>query len=437
MTHPPDGPDAITIRSFPAATTDSDAADDDTAAWLEAAALSFHQAAPTADHAGRVAASFRAEGRELTGAYAAHSMPGAWPATRPVATYATFVKAMNVGPGTELDTHLIADVTVRATHRRRGLLRSIMSADLRRAAGNGLPLAALRASEATIYGRYGFGAGIFTRHVEVHTGGRFALQYTPAGHVEVADPATLPTVAPQVFDRFHAQTFGSLRRQAFYPSKIAGIWAEDRPLPDPRVRAALHYDPAGQVDGYVSYVFVARDGEPTALDIVDLVAASRDAYLGLWRHLASIDLVTVVRYRQAPASDPLPWAMLDRQDFRTTRVEDGVWLRLLDPAVALRHRHYDVDGQTRIAVSDPLDIATGTYDLRVRDGNAAVTRTPTDPAHADVSMSMSTLSSLYLGGVRAGLLARAGHVVARSPDALAEFDALLAHRQDPYCTTQF
>ncbi len=433
--HQPE-PGAVTIRSFPAATT-SGAADHDTSAWLEATALSFHQPAPTPEHAARVAASFHAENRTLTGAYTADSSPGAWPATRPVATYATFTKPMNVGPGTELDTHLIADVTVRATHRRQGLLRSILTADLRRAAHNGRPLAALRAGEATIYGRYGFGPAIFTRHIDIDTGGRFALHHTPAGHVEVADPAALLSIAPQVFDRFHTQTFGSLQRQAFYPSKIAGIWAEDRPRPDPRVRAALHYDTTGHIDGYVSYLFVSRDQQPGALEIVDLVATSPDAYLGLWKHLASIDLATLVRYRQAPATDPLAWAVLDRQSLQVTRVEDAVWLRILDPATALRRRHYDTDGQTRIALTDPLDIATGTYHLQVRHGEGTVTATHTDPGTADVSMTMSTLSSLYLGGVRAAVLAQAGHITARTPDALAELDALLAHRQEPYCTTQF
>ncbi len=430
-------PANVTIRSFPAATTTTGAADEDTSGWLEAAALSFHQPAPTPEHANRVAASFQTENRTLTGAYTPHSMPGAWPTTRPVATYATFVKPMNVGPGTELDTHLIADVTVRATHRRQGLLRTILTNDLKQAATNGLPLAALRAGEATIYGRYGFGPAIFTRHTDIDTSSQFTLHNTPTGHVEIADPSALLAIAPQVFDQFHAHTLGSLRRQAFYPSKIAGLWAEDRPQPDTRVRAALHYDTTGTIDGYVSYTFTPRDHQPGALDIVDLLATTPNAYLGLWQHLASIDLTTLVRYRQAPASDPLAWAIHDRQGYHVTRIEDAVWLRILDVTQALQHRHYDTDGQTHITLTDPLDITTGTYHLQVRHGAGTVTRTHADPTTTDASMTISTLSSLYLGGTRATLLAHAGHITTRHPDALTELDTLLAHPQDPYCTTQF
>src|SRR5690606_17568685 len=43
------------------------------------------------------------------------------------------------------------------THRRRGIARQLLEAELRTASGLGLPLAMLTVSEATIYGRYGFG----------------------------------------------------------------------------------------------------------------------------------------------------------------------------------------------------------------------------------------------------------------------------------------
>jgi predicted acetyltransferase len=424
------------FRSFRAGTTES-GADDETSAWLEATALSFHSPAPSAEHMARVAASFHSERRVLSGAYVSESLPGAWDANRPVATYAAFDKPLNVGNGNFLDAHLIADLTVRATHRRRGLMRALMSADLRRAAENGLAIAALRAMEATIYARSGFGPAILARHVEVDTGDRFALLHDPEGCVEVTAPSALLDVAPHVFDRFHAQTLGSIQRQRFYPSKIAGIWAEDRPLPDPDVRAALHYDTAGDIDGYVTYKFSARDSQPGTIEVVDMVATSTNAYLGLWGYLGSIDLVTLVRYRQAPATDALPWAMHDRRGFRVVDEEDAVWLRVLDPVAALESRSYDIDGEVRVALSDPLDLASGVYSLLVRDGKAAAARAGSSSRPADISMDISTFGSLFLGGVRARVLAHAGRISARSTAALDELDALMAHREAPYCITQF
>ncbi len=422
------------LRSFRPRRTEG-AADEDTAAWLEATALTYLQPAPTAEHMARVAASFAAEDRVLTGAYTVAAPPGAWDVRRPVATYAGFVKSMNVGAGNSLDVQLIADVTVRATHRRRGLLRAMISADLRRAAANGMAMAALRASEATIYDRFGFGPAVFARHVELDTGGGFALRHPPAGRVEVTDPATLLDVSPRVFDRFHARTTGSITRQAFYPSKITGIWAEDRPLPDPSVRAALHYDPADRVDGYVTYRFVDLPGRPGAIEVTDLVVESQNACFGLWEYLASIDLVTLVGYRQAPVTDPLPWAIRDRRGFRVADEEDGIWLRVLDPVAALCARGYDTDGEVRIAISDPLEICGGIYHLAVREGTATVTAAGEAPA--DVSMDVSTLGSLYLGGVRARVLAEAGRITAGSQTALNDFDALMSQEAVPHCITQF
>ena len=76
----------------------------------------------------------------------------------PVATYASFDKTLNAGLEM-VPLRMITDVTTSATHRRRGLLRRLIEDDLDDAVAQGVPVAALTASEATIYGRWGFGAG--------------------------------------------------------------------------------------------------------------------------------------------------------------------------------------------------------------------------------------------------------------------------------------
>jgi predicted acetyltransferase len=91
----------------------------------------------------------------------------------------------------------------------------------------------------------------------------------------------------------------------------------------------------------------------------------------------------------------------------------------------------------RIAVSDPLGLTDGVYSLAVRGGTATVTADKAHGAPSDVSMDMAALGSLYLGGVRADTLARTGQVTAQSRDAIDVLDALLAHREQPYCITHF
>lgn len=424
------------FRSFRAGGTRG-RANAETTAWLEAIALGFLEPVPSSAHILRTVEAYESDGRVLTGVYASDHPSRAWGVARPVATYGSFVKALNVGNGKSLDAHLIASVSVRPTHRGRGLMRELISSDLRRAAEDGRAIAALSSMEATIYGRFGFGAATFTRQVEVDTSDKFSLKHTPDGSVEVTDPSTLLELAPEVFDRFHTQTLGSLQRQASYPSKVSGIWAEDEPDPDVSVRAALHYDEAGSIDGYVTYKFLGWEIEPRTITVLDIVAASHNAYFGLWDYLASIDLVTRVKLGHASMTDALPWAMADRRGFKIVGEEDGLWLRVLDPVAALEARSYDVDGELRIAVSDPLAIADGVYALSVHNGEATVAVEKAGDATPDVSMDVSVLGSLYLGGVRAGALARAGQIAAKSSAAIDALDGLLSHRELPYCITHF
>ena len=424
------------FRSFRAGRA-GDRANAETTAWSQAAAIGFLEPVPTAEHILRTAEVYEADDRVLTGAYAVDRPALAWETARPVATYATFTKPLNVGGGRSLDAHLIATVTVRANHRRRGLLRELITADLLQAREDGSAIAALSSMEATIYGRFGFGAATFSRRVDVDTSDRFCLKHSPAGSVELTDPSTLLDLAPEVFARFHAQTPGSLQRPASYPSKIAGIWAEDKPESDDSIRAALHYDPAGNIDGYVSYGFLGWEIEPRTIMVRDLVWTSQDAYFGLWDYLASVDLVTRVTFGQASMSDSLPWAMVDRRGFKTVGEEDGLWLRVLDPVAALEARSYEADGQLRIALSDSLGIADGVYTLSVRSGEATVTAHKAKDAAFDVAMDVATLGSLFLGGVRVSALARTGQIVSRSVAGIDLLDDLLAHKEPPYCITHF
>ncbi|MFP3813618.1 GNAT family N-acetyltransferase, partial [Bacillus sp. SIMBA_005] len=78
----------------------------------------------------------------------------------PVATTNAWVTPLTIPGGGELDMWAISMVTVAATHRRRGIARSLLEGELRAAVSAGVPMAGLTVSEATIYGRYGFGSAI-------------------------------------------------------------------------------------------------------------------------------------------------------------------------------------------------------------------------------------------------------------------------------------
>ncbi|RFA08568.1 hypothetical protein B7R54_04510 [Subtercola boreus] len=420
--------DQYTFRTFPAATAADGSADPDTAAWLDAERRGFHD--NRLDPAGRAAAAARlvADGRQLTGVYTGDSGP--------VATFASFTGTLNVGAEDLLPTHLISNVTVRPTHRRRGLLRSMMTENLRRASEAGFPLAALTVSEATIYRRFGFGVATTVGHSTVSTGERFRMLVPPPGRAEYIELTELARLAPAVFARFHAAHPGSVDRHAATWQRITGELT-DSGQPDLSVYAAAHYDDDGHPDGYVSYRSTS-DSNPRTLEVLDLIAATDGAYLGLWDFLASIDLAGLVDWKIAPADDPLRWAVADWRGITQTFVEDWLWLRVLDVPAAFEARGYlpAASGEIVLQVSDALGYAAGTFRLRVADARASVTRLA-DTDAPDLTLDAPELGSLYLGGVDPLTLLAAGRLTEHTPGAARRLAALLAPTAPVYGTSHF
>jgi len=81
-------------------------------------------------------------------------------------------------------------VGVLPTHRRRGLLRRMMREQLDDVAARGEPLAVLTASEAAIYGRFGYGLAAFSAWWTLPTEGtEFATPSTPTGRFRLLEPS--------------------------------------------------------------------------------------------------------------------------------------------------------------------------------------------------------------------------------------------------------
>lgn len=406
--------------------------------WNLAVSAGFYGEEYSADHAAKILALEAASGSVATGAYAAQepALAHALSPERPVATFEYFDGTLNVGT-TLLPAHQITSVTVRPTHRRRGLLRTLMTADLAGAKSNGLAMAALTASEATIYGRFGFGNSTSLGHISVDTrnGLRFAAAVEESfGTVEVGPASAVSEIHNEVFAKVHANTFGSISRGQMYTALAAGLFDYEKSEPSKKIRAAYHYDIDGAIDGYVSYEPV-EDSTPFTVKVVDLLAATPQVYLALWNYLGSLDLVHRVTWNLAPVADPLEWALQDRRLYKRQRTEDLLWLRILDVKAALEARQYWVDGSLAFSVVDDLGHAEGSFRLTVTEGKPEVVTV--DPGEAQLTLGVSELSSLYLGGVSAGTLHRAGRIQELEPRAVAEFGALLSSGVEPYCLTHF
>jgi predicted acetyltransferase len=429
------------LRTFPMRLVDGKVPDE-VAKWTQAVALGFYGNAPTAEDIAKFAVMEEVDGRMSTGAYLtdAPGHAGAWGPEYPVATYAYHRKNLNVGGGTLLPVHQITAVTVRPSHRRRGILRAMISSDLAQAKAAGIPMAALTASEAVIYGRFGFGVATHVCQVEVASRGGIGFHNPAAaarGTVEVADPLTVRDLHNGIFARVHAATFGSIGRHDMYRLIASGQGNYASLEPSRNVRAALHYDAAGAVDGYVSYQ-PDESATPPTVKIVDLLAAGEGAYLALWNYLGSLDLIERVTWDMAPEADPLEWAMAAKRDYKRTGTEDHLWLRILDAPAALAARSYAADGRITIHIGDPLGHASGIFSIEVAHGTATVTRCREDGSVApELSMGVSELSSAYLGAVTARILQAAGRLREEMPGAAARFDALFALPVSAHSLTNF
>lgn len=407
--------------------------------WFDAVNLGFHEQRTDLAHLPALVDAYRRDGRTLTAVYDDSAPEHAWDPAVPVATYATMANTLNVGGGQLLPAHLVTAVTVRPTHRRRGILRRMITADLTAAKESGLALAALTASEATIYGRFGFGAATSTAETRVDTRGGLEFTVPPSGSIAVADSAQLKFLAPEIYRAHLAGTFGALGRQHGYWLRASGIWSEDGFEPDKALRGVIHYDRAGVPDGYAAYKSLGWGTEPHTVKVTDLVAATDEAYRELWRYLGSIDLVDRLTFGLAPVADPLPWMLADRRRYRVTGVDDVLWLRILDTKAALEARHYTGAGEVLLTVRDPLGLADGVWHLRADSGpgSAATLEGGPPPSGIEsVEIEAGALGSLYLGGVSARTLAAAGGIRG-SGEGLDILDALFTAGAAPYCSTHF
>lgn len=328
-------------------------------------------------------------------------------------------------------------IGVLPTHRRRGILRRMMERHLRDVRDRGEPLGGLLASEAGIYGRFGYGIStLMTRYDIDSREATFVGPVGDAGSIDLVDQDTMLEVITDLHERIREGIVGEVSRseagwRAFFAEleeEVSG-WQGNHYV--------LHRDADGEPDGYAVYR-IGEDAWPDSLPRMRLdvfkVAGTSDAVRhALLRYLLDLDLIATVRVLNAPTDDPLRWLLRDPRQLRTTRVWDGLWLRMVDVAGALRARRYEVAGHLTLDVHDDI-FGAGRFSL---DGSPAdATCVPTD-ADPDVVLDVATLGSLYLGGTGAASLASAGRIEERTPGAIAIADRMFRTARAPFCSTGF
>ena len=295
-----------------------------------------------------------------------------------------------------LPTAGVTVVGVSPTHRRRGVLRALMRTQLDEAHERGEPLAALWASEETIYGRFGYGLAAFCGEITLaHEHAAFAQPLEPQGTLRLIEPEEALESAP-----------GGLRAAAHRLARDVlpqpHLVGAERDLRSRRNAATARdpkrwvvYERDGGIEGYAVYRHKPgfENGTTTAeLRVVEALGATPEALRELWAYLLAIDWIATVKASLLPPDHPLFLLLATPRRLRY-RMGDGLWVRLLDVGAALSGRRYASDGKVVFDVVDEFcPWNKGRWQL---DGGQA-TRSKETP---DLALPVQSLGSVLLGGV--------------------------------------
>lgn len=327
-------------------------------------------------------------------------------------------------------------VGVLPSHRRRGLLRRMMESQLRDVRERGEPVAALWASEETIYGRFGYGLASLSLHVEAK---RARLRIRPdlprEGAVRLIDHDEALRVLPRLYDRVRKRTPGFVSRSRdWWEARRLGDRPDQRRGAGPLVRALL--ERGGAPAGYALYR-IAQDGATFAewtktVRVVEVQGIDEAARRDVWRFLLEIDWTDVLRAEQLAVDDSLP-LLVDRVNELGLRVYDGLWVRPVDVAATLAALGSAGAGRATIEVTaDPqFPDNVGTWTV---EAGGTVKRSSRRP---DVRLDVQGLGAISLGGFGFAQLARAGRAEEGARGGLERADALFRVERAPWCPEIF
>ncbi|WP_285598151.1 GNAT family N-acetyltransferase [Kineosporia sp. NBRC 101731] len=353
------------------------------------------------------------------------------PGERLVGTASSFTSWMIVPGGRKVPQAAVTDVGVLPTHTRRGLASALVRNQLEQCLARGEILASLRASEATIYERWGFGIASAVAAVDITVPrAQFRVGVPQGGDVRLID---LRERADQdLLARIYAGAnwVGAIDRSSYWWRAKAHM----RQLSQEHVYAVVHGIP-GHEDGFAIYKpedttawFRSKD---RGIVVGDFVASTSRAHFGLMRYLLSIDLLQRVVLDPMPVDHSLEKLLTDERAVNTHSVRDETWLRLVDVQAALRARTYRAPGEAVLEVRDALlRENTGRY-LVSADGVARTDRRP------DITLDVSQLACTYLGGTCFWQLAQAGRIAVHDDEGLTRADHLFGLRRAPFSGTMF
>ena len=351
-------------------------------------------------------------------------------------------------PGATAAAAGLTMVAVHPEHRRKGLLNAMIDLHFSHCRKRGEAISMLTATEAAIYGRYGYGHASDSLSLTLNRGQ--ALRPVEGSQdVKVSILDVDPAAHAALIDRIHreAGASGMLARPGWgtrdtpnlrdvmlrdFPSSLRGT---------EETRLALA-EREGQPVGYA--LFRRSDiwacwaqGAPGAEVIVkEYAALDGAATCALWSRLLDLDLTVKVHIGPLPANDPLV-GMLVAVGTAQTHLEEMLWVRLVDVPAALAARRYATDVDAVLEVEDSLIAANqGRWHLSAPAFGGPVCVEPTS-REPDIRLDVRELGAAYLGGTSLASLAACGLVRSTDPLTLLKVASAFLWPVSPACTWYF
>jgi predicted acetyltransferase len=296
------------------------------------------------------------------------------------------------------------------------------------------PIAALYATRAVIYQRFGY-AVVSSRNQydidPVHL--KFASAAPVGGEFRELKDDDFNLMA-ELYREFRMERTGYIHRGT-------GLWFMTVLHPSATPGIQLHkiiYEENGKLSGYVVYTSEPLGSTPGMprhnITIRDLVWLTPSAYVSLWRYLSRMMLADRILWERVPPDDPLPHLLLEPRMLHLTSV-DGLLARIVDVEKALPKRKYDKEAVLTFEIIDDLcPWNRGKWRLETGTDENRIERTEETP---DMTLPVSTLGMLFFGQISASEAARMGRADVRDRKTLLQWDHTFRTQYRPFCADFF
>ncbi len=363
-----------------------------------------------------------------------------------VGIYSSYDMALTVpGPLEALSRVPMAGLTwvsVHPDHRRRGVLREMVTHHFARLHDEGAALSGLHAAEVGIYGRFGYGISSVELELELERGAVLTapLLEEAASRVTTqfvkADSDDTAGVVHDLHVRCAEGTLGAVTR----PERMARPLFVDLPLARQGREPwqVLLADVNGRPTGYAVFSRKAKWVDSRAkgtVDVRELAAADGATLLALARRLVDFDLTASITVHGRGADDALVWWAGGPRALGV-KCFDSLWLRLIDVGAALVARGYASACDVVLDVIDPVCPWNQRAWRLTVDQHGVATCLPTAD-DADVRLSVQALGSAYLGSRSLATQRDQGLITELTPGSLRLLSRAMSSDREPAGAIEF